>query len=175
MPGPKRKSLIIAFVVAVVLALPAAVLITIAKKREKLEKVSALPHSVFLTCSGKPFVLTDPRSGKYSRQILNFFSPDCEHCQYMTRSYLRCRDKLSTTQILMITIADSASVAKFKCDYHLDSMPNIILLRDTAFECTRTFGITVIPSFFIYEDQKLAKKIVGETKIENLFPDEKNL
>lgn len=69
----------------------------------------------------------------------------------------------------MVTIADSTSVAKFNQDYHLNTLSNIVLLRDTKFQFYKIFGTTTVPSFFIYEHQKLVKKIIGETKIENLI------
>jgi len=69
----------------------------------------------------------------------------------------------------MITIADSNSVARFTRDYQLNRMTNIILLRDTKFQFYKIFGTASVPSFFIYENQKLVKKIIGETKIETLL------
>ena len=103
------------------------------------------------------------------RLILNHFSPTCEHCQYMASEFLKDSQKLKDVQLLMITSADSASAAKFNSDYKLSLLPNIIILRDTNYQFQKTFGTGVVPSFFIYEHNKLVKKVIGETTIENLI------
>lgn len=103
-----------------------------------------------------------------SRIIINHFSPTCEHCQYMAGEFIKDSQKLKDVQILMITSADSASAAKFNSDYKLSLLPNIIILRDTNYQFQKTFGTGVVPSFFIYEHNNLVKKVIGETKIENL-------
>lgn len=104
-----------------------------------------------------------------SRIIINHFSPTCEHCQYMAGEFIKDSQKLKDVQILMITSADSASAAKFNSDYKLSLLPNIIILRDTNYQFQKTFGTGVVPSFFIYEHNKLVKKVIGETTIENLI------
>jgi len=103
------------------------------------------------------------------RIVINFFSPTCEHCQYMAALYFKNKEELKNVTIIMITIADSNSVARFTRDYQLNRMTNIILLRDTKFQFYKIFGTASVPSFFIYENQKLVKKIIGETKIETLL------
>lgn len=104
-----------------------------------------------------------------SRIIINHFSPTCEHCQYMAGEFIKDSQKLKDVQILMITSADSASAAKFNSDYKLSLLPNIIILRDTNYQFQKTFGTGVVPSFFIYEQNKLVKKVIGETIIDNLI------
>jgi len=106
---------------------------------------------------------------KKSRLIINHFNPNCEHCQYMACEFLKDSQKIKNVQILMITSADSASVAKFNSDYKLSLLPNIIILRDTNYQFQKTFGTGVVPSFFIYEQNKLVKKVIGETLIDNLI------
>jgi thiol-disulfide isomerase/thioredoxin len=101
--------------------------------------------------------------------VLNYFNPNCEHCQYMAQSFLANKDKLSDVTIVMVTVADSAATANFYGDYQLNKLPNIIVLRDTKFQFPAIFGTGVVPSFFIYKNKKLVKKIIGETKIENLL------
>ena len=106
---------------------------------------------------------------KKSRLIINHFNPNCEHCQYMACEFLKDSQKIKNVQILMITSADSASVAKFNSDYKLSLLPNIFILRDTNYQFQKIFGTGVVPSFFMYEQNKLVKKIIGETIIDNLI------
>ncbi|HEX8461730.1 MAG TPA: TlpA disulfide reductase family protein [Segetibacter sp.] len=101
--------------------------------------------------------------------LINFFSPTCEHCQYMASSFIKNKEQLQNVKIVMVTIDDSISVAKFKKDYQLNIMPNVLLLRDTKFQFEKIFGTSVVPSFFLYVNGKLKKRIIGETKIENLL------
>ena len=87
----------------------------------------------------------------------------------MTGQFLEDSQKIKNVQILMITSADSLSAAKFNSDYKLSLLPNIIILRDTNYQFQKTFGTGVVPTFFIYEQNKLVKKVIGETIIDNLI------
>jgi len=127
-----------------------------------------LPNFSFISTDGTKFTCSDI-SNINSKIVFNYFSPTCEHCQYMATQYLINIDKLKDITILMITIADSNSVAVFSNNYQLCSMPNIILLRDDKYDFYKIFGTMNVPSFFIYRNKKLVKKIIGETKIENIL------
>jgi thiol-disulfide isomerase/thioredoxin len=132
------------------------------------KNISIFPAFSFSTIDNKIFS-NENLPDANNKIIINFFNPECEHCQYMAKSYIRNSGKLKDISLLMITIADSASIVKFRNDYHLDSLQNIIFLRDSKFQFEKIFGIAVVPSFFIYKNKKLVKKIIGETKIENLL------
>jgi hypothetical protein len=88
----------------------------------------------------------------------------------MATQYVQHQQELKDITILMVTVSDSASALQFYADYELNKLPNIILLHDKKFNFPKTFGTGVVPSFFIYQKNKLMKKIIGETKIENLSP-----
>ena len=138
-------------------------------KKNKIEVIIAkTPEFSFLTLDNHSFSNKNIKN-RNSRLILNHFNPNCEHCQYMTGEFLKDSQKLKDVKILMITSADSASVAKFNSDYKLSLLPNIIILRDTNYQFQKTFGTGVVPSFFIYEQNKLVKKVIGETIIDNLI------
>jgi thiol-disulfide isomerase/thioredoxin len=132
------------------------------------KNTSTLPAFSFATVGNKTFSNED-LSDTNSKIIINYFNPACEHCQYMAKSYVKNADKLNDISLIMITIADSSSISKFRNDYHLDSLHNITFLRDPKLQFEKIFGTSSVPSFFIYKDRKLVKKIIGETKIENLL------
>jgi thiol-disulfide isomerase/thioredoxin len=136
-------------------------------KAKENEIIISIPKLSFLTLDNLSFSDKNIENSE-SRLILNHFSPNCEHCQYMAGEFIKDSQKLKDVQILMITSADSAIVAKFNNDYKLSLLPNIIILRDTNYQFQKTFGTSVVPSFFIYEHNKLVKKIIGETLINNL-------
>jgi thiol-disulfide isomerase/thioredoxin len=127
-----------------------------------------LPFFEFLTLENVVFSTKDLK--KYNQKvIINFFSPSCEHCQYMAKQYLKNKELFKGVTILMITISDSSELAKFNKDYQLKFVNNIILLRDTKFQFFNIFETTTVPSFFVYKNKILVHKIIGETKIENLL------
>lgn len=130
--------------------------------------ISNLPDFTFTTLNNHPFHSTIFQNTN-DTILVNFFSPTCEHCQYMASSFIKNKEQLQNVKIVMVTIADSISVAGFKKDYHLNILPNVLLLRDTQYQFEKIFGTSVVPSFFLYVNGKLVKKIIGETKIENLL------
>ena len=86
----------------------------------------------------------------------------------MTNLLIKHKNMVKDKKILMITISDITTVSVFIKRYQLYSLPNITVLRDPKLECSKLFGTTVVPSFFVYENNQLIKKMEGETKIENL-------
>lgn len=138
------------------------------KKGPNTAKSIPIPKFIFYNLGNSRFT-NDSIIYKKNHLIINYFSPTCEHCQYMASEFLKDSQKLKDVQLLMITSADSASAAKFNSDYKLSLLPNIIILRDTNYQFQKTFGTGVVPSFFIYEHNKLVKKVIGETTIENLI------
>jgi hypothetical protein len=138
------------------------------EKKKRDEYISIIPSFSFLTLKQHSFSKNDIDFNK-SRVIINHFNTTCEHCQYMAGEFIKDSLWLKDVQILMITSADSSASVKFCNDYKLSLLPNIIILRDTNFHFQKTFGTGAVPSFFIYQNNKLIKKVIGETKIENLI------
>lgn len=132
------------------------------------EKAATLPAFAFLTIDGRPISSVELAKTN-DKIIIVFFNPECEHCQYMAKSLANAADKLDGYLVVMTTIADSASVSGFRRDYGLDMASYVLFLRDSKFEFEKIFGTSVVPSFFVYKNRVLTKKIIGETKIENLL------
>lgn len=135
-------------------------------KRTAEKNTATIPPFHFITLNKQEYNSTSVKSGKV---IVNFFSPQCEHCQYMTEAYLQHAQQLDSVRILMITAADSNTVARFAAEYKINTMPNITLLLDRELQFPVVFGSASVPSFFVYENNRLVKKISGETRIENLL------
>lgn len=130
--------------------------------------IAHLPSFDFLTLNGQSF---DNSNISKDKVIINYFNPECEHCQYMAQTYREHAAELKDLQILMVTIADSAKTARFTQTYKLDSIPAITIMLDKKRTFAGTFGTTMLPSFFIYKNEQLLNKYFGETKIENLLKD----
>jgi thiol-disulfide isomerase/thioredoxin len=164
-----KKIKIFISVVLIVILVSCLLLLKKINEKNKAESIIAkTPEFSFLTLDNHSFSDKNIENRK-SRLILNHFSPNCEHCQYMAGEFIKDSYKIKDIQILMITSADSLSASKFNNDYKLSLLPNIIILRDTNYQFQKIFGTGVVPSFFIYEQNKLVKKVIGETIIDNLI------
>ena len=128
-----------------------------------------LPNFAFRTLDGSSFTEEMISTG-YSRLVINHFSPDCEFCQDMTGRIRDGQQKLGNTLVIMVTEADSSEVLAFMDKYRIRDRKNILVLRDPDFSFYRKFGTGVSPCFFVYDgNRRLAKRVVGETNIEDLI------
>lgn len=133
-------------------------------KKITAEKIKRLPALHF---KFKSFDTTTIE-GKFV--IVNYFSPDCEHCLYMISNILENRNAFQRAHIFMITPAKESEVTDFINKNRLDSINFITIGIDTSFSFFQTFGSSLIPSFYIYNAQhELDTVFKGETKIENLI------
>ena len=108
---------------------------------------------------------------KTNRKIINYFNPNCDHCKYMARCFLKDSLKIKNIQIFMITSADTKDLVNFNNEYKLKLLSNIVFIHDSNYYFQKLLGITTIPSFYIYKNNKLVKKEVGEIEIDNLIKD----
>ena len=140
------------FISVVVIVILVSCLFIVKKVNEKNRAESIIaktPAFSFLTLDNHSF--SDKNiENRESRLILNHFSPNCEHCQYMAGEFLKDSQKIKDIQILMITSADSASAAKFNSDYKLSLLPNITILRDTNYQFQKTFRTGNGERYFIH-------------------------
>jgi peroxiredoxin len=162
----KRISLAIAIVI--VSFLTVAIILKIRTKFEARQHSERLPIFSFLQINGKNYS-RDSIPENVPNVIINYFDPDCDHCQYMTKQIIANINKIPTCQILMISNADSLDLKKFILNYKLVEIKNIVVLRDPRSDFYRIWGSAVTPSFFIYAKSTTVKTFLGETKIENII------
>jgi thiol-disulfide isomerase/thioredoxin len=143
---------------------------TISHKKDINLRANVLPAFRFYK-QDKTAFNTDSLQHCTDRLIIEYFSPDCEHCQYTAQQYVAQKEKLKNCKILMVTFSDSLSVANFYRDYKLNTVPNLIVLSDPNIQFPKYFGAGVIPSFYVYKDNRLVNKFLGETRISNLLSD----
>ena len=132
--------------------------------------IVTLPSFSFYKLDNTPFTADSVANNK-DRLIIMLFSPDCEHCQYTAKSYVQHKQELESSKILMVTLADSLSATKFYTDYQLNTLPNIVMLRDPQMTFPKTFGAGMIPTFLVYKNGKLINRFIGETRVDNLLSD----
>ena len=138
-------------------------------KSRVAENIATLPQFQFITIQNQPYTKKN-LIDTLGNVIIQLFSPDCEHCQYMANSFIKNKEKLKNIEIIMITpFSDSSSVALFAQTYRLNKLENVQLLLDKKGDFFKIFGNSIVPAFYIYKNNKLVKSIKGETKIENLL------
>ena len=164
------KKIIALAIVVVVLGLVSYLSLRIIRTETIRKGTAFMPAFTFKTLSGQPF--SDDMIGPgYSQLVIDHFSPDCEFCQDMATRIRDRQQLLRNTLIIMITESDSAEVLAFMDKYQLQKATNIIVLRAPALGFYEKFGTATAPCFFVYDgDRRLKKRILGETKIEDLMP-----
>jgi thiol-disulfide isomerase/thioredoxin len=140
------------------------------RKETLASAIVNLPSFSFYKLDNTPFT-SDSVANSKDRLIIMLFSPDCEHCQYTAKNYVQHKHELESSKILMVTLADSLSASKFYTDYQLNTLPNILMLRDPQMTFPKTFGAGMIPTFLVYKNGKLINRFIGETRIDNLLSD----
>lgn len=167
-----KKGILITVIVAVGLVLGNYLFKAVNNIRLKnaIDKNTAtIPQFNFTTADDHNFTKKDLRD-TLGTVIFEVFSPDCSHCQKMADSLIKYKDRLINMELVMVTpFGDSASVSQFITDHHLELLPDTHFLLDTKATFFKIFGYTGVPSFFVYKENKLVKKIRGETKVENLI------
>lgn len=142
---------------------------TINLKKRVAENTANIPQFTFSTIQHHKFTKQNIHD-TLGNIIIQLFSPDCEHCQYMAQNFVKNKEKLKGIEIFMVTpFGDSSAVAQFGNTYELNTLSNVHLLLDTKADFFKIFGTSLVPSFYIYKNNKLVKSIKGETKIENLL------
>jgi thiol-disulfide isomerase/thioredoxin len=162
----KLKHLLFLLITAVVLSL----LAFLGYKTYRIQKIRKAALASIQQLPGLPFYFPRPYDGSGKTLIINYFSPDCEHCQYMAGQIRLQRERFRHTELLMITPAGLEETQAFMKSYGLDTLAFIRLGIDTGLHFFKVFGSAVPPSYYLYDDhRRLIRSIAGETKIENLI------
>ena len=87
---------------------------TINLKKQVAENTASIPQFSFSTIQHQTFKKRNI-ADTLGNIIIQLFSPDCEHCQYMAESFVKNKEKLNDIEIIMVTpFGDSSSVAQFE-------------------------------------------------------------
>jgi hypothetical protein len=137
-------------------------------RKTEAERIAHVPPFLFQTPSGIPFTQDSVKKFR-GLVVFNYFNPDCELCQDMAASYVAHSNLLRGARMIMITTADSGSTMAFIKKYRLQGVSNITVLLTPPDVFENTFGKAIVPSFFVYRNDNLVRKMIGETSIENLL------
>ncbi len=138
------------------------------EKKEAETRIQTLPDVVFTSVFGDTINLL--AFDQTQPLVLVYFHPECEHCQYEAQEIGQNATAFSNCQLVMVTYDDSLQRVKNFCEtYHLWEIDNIEVLLDTENQFKKVFGRAVAPSVYIYENRKLKKQFLGETKLEAIL------
>jgi peroxiredoxin len=163
-----RKAILFIILIAATISL-AAIFYKVYLTRQQEYAYQDMPDLMLRDISGNLINLRAPANTKFQYRLLNYFEPDCEHCQNSTRMILKNQEEFSNTEIFMISRTDIQALRKFNAEFGIKQMPNISIFRDSADLFAKYFNYPTVPSFFIYKDNRQVKKVIGETKVSNLI------
>ncbi len=130
------------------------------------ETIKKLPAFSFKQLDNKDFTEKD-LSMTYKSILVIYFNTTCDHCQYEAQEIYKNKEKFSKTQILFVSDEPTTVLQAFQMQYKLTELPNLSILEDKDRSFGKSFGITSIPSIFVYDANKnLKKHLQGGVKIE---------
>ncbi|MDR3338867.1 MAG: redoxin domain-containing protein [Candidatus Symbiothrix sp.] len=102
--------------------------------------------------------------------IVMFMHPECDFCQEEIKQFKDCEEEFKDVFILLITYAPIKQAKKFYTSQKLFQLSNLYFLYDEEMEILNYFDVNVLPSIFIYDDnKKLIFKHKGEIKMEAIL------
>jgi thiol-disulfide isomerase/thioredoxin len=138
-------------------------------KREDLmaERIKKLPEFTLPTLYNTSFSSSEIKEGPL---LIVYFHPECEHCRYEVSELFRSSLPGSGIPVLLVSRAARDSVSVFLEALKYPETGEFITLIDTAFVFEDTFGNSVIPSSYLYDENLiLIDALYGEYKIETIL------
>jgi thioredoxin-related protein len=115
-------------------------------------------------------VFTNANLKPNTKTIIMAFSPDCEHCQAMTKELVAHQKKLKNFQIVMSSPLPFYYLKDFYNNYGLAQCPNITLCRDVPYFFGSFYKIKSFPRFYLYNKKgQLYNWHSGEVPIKKLL------
>jgi thioredoxin-related protein len=106
---------------------------------------------------------------KKTATIIMIFSPDCEHCQVMTKKITDNITLFKKAQIIMATPLEYGIIKKFYNEYNIAKYPNIIMGRDPSYFLGTFFKVRGFPAIFVYNKKgKLVNWFGADDSVEKI-------
>lgn len=113
------------------------------------------------------FSKTDLKKKKAT--VIMLFSPDCSHCQLVTKDLIEHIGLFKKAQVIMISSLDFKDIRKFYDEYEISKYDNIVMGRDAAFYLGTFYAIKHYPSIFVYDKKgKFVKSFDGSFSMESV-------
>lgn len=137
--------------------------------KENLNAATQYLPSIELRKIDGSSIVTDSFKKSKNLLVLNYFNPDCEHCQSMVQEMSREQQLIKNVNWLMITSATVEKTKRFADSMQLSKLQNVTVLNDTAAVFTSAFGTVTVPSFYVYKNGELLRRHNGECSIAYLL------
>ena len=146
-------------------------------KKEKPKEVvlNAKPTATQTVANAMPSLTLTQVDGKTinmreltGKVLLVCYNPGCDHCQREARQLADNKDILAGYEVFFLTPETLEESDKFQKEYKLTD-PNIHFGRSDVPQIISAIGaINTVPTFFVYKDQALVKRLEGEITIADL-------
>jgi thioredoxin-related protein len=101
--------------------------------------------------------------------IIMVFSPDCEHCQEMTKQITTNIHLFKKAQIVMASPLDFSYIKKFYDEYKIANFPIITVGRDPGYFLGTFYKVRSFPAIFIYNKKgNLVNWFTGEVDLKKI-------
>ena len=157
----------VAFVFLGAVVLVGSWVVAVASRREVLPLGSAAPSFAFATARGQATFRPAPRG----RTLLILFHSQCAHCTYEFDTLDPQLDRLSGTELVLLTTEDSLNMAAIESRWpRLARSEQVTWGTVDRDVFAHHFGAVMTPALFLFDATgKLAGKWLGETKLELLL------
>ncbi len=106
---------------------------------------------------------------KKTPTIVMVFSPDCEHCQEMTKQITANIKLFKKAQIVMATPVGFSYVKKFYEEYKISNYSAITMGRDPTYFLGTFYKVRSFPAIFIYNKKgQLVNWFTGEVELKKI-------
>lgn len=103
-------------------------------------------------------------------ELLMIFSPDCGHCQHVTKEILDNISHFKKTRIVMITWLPYSDMMAFYKTYNIANYRQITMAWDSKFFFLPYFHVTTYPKLIVYDKKgNFVKEFQGELQIEDVW------
>ena len=125
------------------------------------------PFSITRVTDSTKFTKNDLLKKKAT--IIIIFSPDCEHCQKVTRELVANIKLFKKAQIIMASPLEHKYLKKFYKEYNIASCPNIIMGRDPGYFFGSFYRLRFFPGIFLYDKKgNFVKAFDGNIPVEKI-------
>jgi len=101
--------------------------------------------------------------------LMMVFSPDCEHCQNMTKQLVANIRLFKKAQIVMVSPLDFGYIKKFYDEYGIADCPVITMGRDPGYMMGTFYKVRSFPKIFLYDKKgNFVMSFEGEVPVEKI-------
>lgn len=115
-------------------------------------------------------VFTRQNINKGKPVLLMIFSPDCSHCQNVTKEIVKNIAHFKKAQIIMITWLPYADMTAFYKDYKIANYPEIKMAWDSKYFFLPYYNVRNYPKLIVYDKKgKYVKEFQGDVDIDDVW------